>query len=220
MSNNAAVLSTDEVYVGTNHNILLTDHLEEMETNIRGKAEENHSHTPASVGAAASDHTHTAAAVGALPAAGGTISGALIVTGDGTIRGKAYTQQMLPMDGGSYSIGNADNRYYSTYLRVNPNVSSDRRLKRDIAPLNAATLAEFVNCLPVVAYNYNDDAEDEAQRIGLIAQDVISVDPGLAAFFVEQDEKGFFSLRPADLVFPLIAAVQELSRKVAILEGK
>lgn len=188
-----------------------------------GYASSSHTHTPASIGAAAynhehnyasSGHSHTPSEVGAVPATGGTFIGEVeIPYGLGT--GSVY-----PFDSGSYSIGSSDNRYYSAYLRVNPNVSSDERCKRDIAPLDAATLAEFVNCLPVVAYNYNDDAEDEAQRIGLIAQDVISADPGIAQFFVEEDEKGFFSLRPADFVFPLIAAVQELSRKVTILEGK
>ena len=192
MAENAAVLSTDEVFVGTDHTLLLTAYLAGMLTAINEK----------------------------FPATGGTINGALSVTGNGTIHGKAYTQQILPKDSGSYSIGNADNRYYSTYLRVNPNVSSDRRCKRDIDILNVDTLAEFVNNLSVVSYHYNDDKENEAKKIGLIAQDVISVDPGIAQFFVEQDKKGFFSLRPADLVFPLIAAVQVLARKVSELERK
>ena len=192
MAENAAVLSTDEVFVGTDHTLLLTAYLAGMLTAINEK----------------------------FPATGGTINGALSVTGNGTIHGKAYTQQILPKDSGSYSIGNADNRYYSTYLRVNPNVSSDKRLKRDITALDAAALADFVNKLNVVSYNYNDDAADEAKKRGLIAQDVISADPEVARFFVEQDEKGFFSLRPADFVFPLIAAVQYLSVRVAELERK
>lgn len=207
----AAENHTHDGYAATNHS-----HNE--------YAASGHTHTPASIGAAAashshsgyasSGHSHTPSSVGAVPATGGTFTGEVeIPYGLGT--GSVY-----PFDSGSYSIGSSDNRYYSTYLRVNPNVSSDERLKRDIAALNADTLAEFVNNLRVVAYNYNDDAEDEAQRIGLIAQDVISADPGLAAFFVEQDKKGFFSLRPADMVFPLIAAVQALSARVAILEGK
>lgn len=205
-----------------------------------GAAASNHSHTPASIGAAAashshseyaasghthsgyasSSHTHHPANIGALPSSGGTISGALTVMLDSIFNGVLNTQKIQPKDSGSYSIGTADNRFYSTYLRTNPNVSSDRRCKRDIAALNVDTLAEFVNQLPVVAYNYNDDAADEAQRIGLIAQDVIAVDPGIAAFFVEQSESGFYSLRPADFVFPLIAAVQHLSARVAMLEGK
>lgn len=205
-----------------------------------GAAASNHTHTPASIGAAASSHTHSGYAssshdhdddyapkshthhpanIGALSSSGGTISGALTVMLDSIFNGVLNTQKIQPKDSGSYSIGTDSNRYYSTYLRTNPNVSSDRRRKRDIAALNVDTLAEFVNALPVVAYNYNDDAEDEARRIGLIAQDVIAVDPGIAAFFVEQSEEGFYSLRPADFVFLLIAAVQQLSARVAVLEG-
>ena len=181
-----------------------------------GYAASDHSHS----GYASSGHTHTAADVGALPASGGTISGALTVTGAGTIKGKTYTQQILPFDGGSYSIGASDNRYYSTYLRVNPNVSSDRRCKRDIEAMDINALAAFVAKLPVVSYNYNDDAADEAKRIGLIAQDVVAADPTIAQGCIEQDEKGFYSLRAADLVFPLIAAVQALTKRVEELEGK
>lgn len=205
-----------------------------------GAAASNHTHTPASIGAAASSHTHSGYAssshdhdddyapkshthhpanIGALSSSGGTISGALTVMLDSIFNGVLNTQKIQPKDSGSYSIGTDSNRYYSTYLRTNPNVSSDRRRKRDIAALNVDTLAEFVNGLSVVAYNYNDDAEDEAHRIGLVAQDVIAVDPGVAAFFVEQSEEGFYSLRPADFVFPLIAAVQQLSARVAMLEG-
>lgn len=174
-----------------------------------GYAASGHSHS----GYASSGHSHTPSDVGAVPATGGEF------TGNVTVSPYLYTAQIMPKDAGSYSIGSADNRYYSTYLRANPNVSSDKRLKRDIAALNVGVLADFVNKIPVVSYNYNDDAEDEAQRIGLIAQDVISADPAIAAFFVEQSENGFYSLRPADFVFPLIAAVQMLSAKVAILEG-
>lgn len=205
-----------------------------------GAAASNHSHTPASIGAAASSHTHSGYAssshthteyaasghthhpanIGALSSSGGTISGALTVMLDSIFNGVLNTQKIQPKDSGSYSIGTDSNRFYSTYLRVNPNVSSDRRRKRDIAALNVDTLAEFVNNLPVVSYNYNDDAADEAKRIGLIAQDIIAVDPGIAQFFVEQSENGFYSIRPADFVFPLIAAVQVLTKRVEELEGK
>ena len=195
-----------------------------------GYAASGHTHTASEVGAAAaahthseyaaSSHSHTAADVGALPASGGTVSGNLVVTGTGTIKGKAYTQQMLPMDAGSYSIGSSDNRYYSTYLRVNPNVSSDLRCKRDVETMDINALAAFVNKLSVVNYNYKDDEDDEAKRIGLIAQDVVAADPTIAKGCIEQDEKGFYSLRAADLVFPLIAAVQALSKRVEELESK
>lgn len=226
----AAATHTHSGYAETGHTHTASD---------VGAAASNHSHTPASIGAAASSHTHSGYAasshthteyaasghthhpanIGALSSSGGTISGALTVMLDSIFNGVLNTQKIQPKDSGSYSIGTDSNRYYSTYLRTNPNVSSDRRCKRDIAALNAETLAEFVNNLSVVSYNYNDDAEGEAKKIGLIAQDVIAVDPGIAAFFVEQGESGFYSLRPADFVFPLIAAVQHLSAKVAMLEA-
>lgn len=181
-----------------------------------GYASSSHNHDS---NYAPKSHTHNPANIGALSSSGGTISGALTVMLDSIFNGVLNTQKIQPKDSGSYSIGTDSNRFYSTYLRVNPNVSSDRRCKRDITALNVDALAEFVNSLSVVAYNYNDDAEDEAQKMGLIAQDVIAVDPGIAAFFVEQSENGFYSLRPADFVFPLIAAVQQLSARVAKLEG-
>lgn len=168
---------------------------------------------------AAKSHTHHPANIGALSSSGGTIDGALTVMLSSIFNGVLNTQKIMPKDAGSYSIGDADNRYYSTYLKVSPNVSSDRRCKRDIVDLDVNTLAEFVRKLPVVSYKYNDDAAGEAKKIGMVAQDVIAADPEISRFFVEQDAKGFFSLRPADLVFPLIAAVQVLSVKVAELEG-
>lgn len=200
-------------------------------------ASSGHTHTASEVGAAAAnhghtgyadeDHTHTAADVGALPTSGGTVTGATTFNNAVTVKGKNYTQQILPFDGGSYSIGASDNRYYSTYLRVNPNVSSDLRCKRDIVSMDIDALAAFVDKLAVVNYNYIDDEADEPKRIGLIAQDVVAADPTIAKGCIEQDEKGFYSLRAADLVFPLIAAVQaqnatikSLIERVEELEGK
>lgn len=209
-----------------------------------GAAASSHTHTPSSIGAAAASHTHSgyassnhthdyaasnhthsgyassshshsAADVGALPASGGTVSGNLTVNGS-----YLYTAQIAPKDGGSYSIGSSSNRYYSTYLRVNPNVSSDRRCKRDIEAMDINALAAFVSKLSVVNYNYNDDKPTEAKRIGLIAQDVVAADPTIANGCIEMDENGFYGLRAADLVFPLIAAVQALTKRVEELEGK
>lgn len=181
-----------------------------------GYASSSHTHS----GYASSGHTHTASAVGALPSSGGTVSGDLTVTGTVIANGVLNTQTIQPKDSGSYSIGTSDKRYYSTYLKVNPNVSSDRRCKRDIATMDVEALAAFVDKLSVVSYNYNDDAADEVKRIGLIAQDVVAADPAIAVGCIEQDANGFYSLRAADLVFPLIAKVQALTKRVEELEGK
>lgn len=181
-----------------------------------GYAKTSHGHA----NYASSTHSHTASDVGALPSSGGTVSGPLTVTGTMISNGVLNTQTIQPKDSGSYSIGSSDNRYYSTYLRVNPNVSSDRRCKRDIETMDIDALAAFVDKLAVVSYNYNDDAADEVKRIGLIAQEVVAADPTIAVGCIEQDAKGFYSLRAADLVFPLIAAVQALTNRVEELENK
>lgn len=191
-----------------------------------GYASSSHTHTPSSIGAAASSHTHSGYASSGhshsdyLPKSGGTVSGDLTVGGTMIANGVLNTQTIQPKDSGSYSIGTSDKRYYSTYLKVNPNVSSDRRFKRDIATMDVEALAAFVDKLSVVSYNYNDDAADEVKRIGLIAQDVVAADPAIAVGCIEQDAKGFYSLRAADLVFPLIAKVQALTKRVEELEGK
>ena len=47
-----------------------------------------------------------------------------------------------------------------------------------------------------------------------------SADPEIARLFVSEDADGLLGLRSADLVFPLIAAVQQLSAKVEELSAK
>lgn len=53
----------------------------------------------------------------------------------------------------------------------------------------------------------------------MIAQNVQDADPSLSEFFVTEDENGMLGIKPADLVFPLIAAVQKLSSEVEALKS-
>ena len=134
--------------------------------------------------------------------------------------GLMKTPTVVPRSNNLCYCGNSNLRWKGIYSTAAVNVSSDERLKRDIAPMDGADLAAFIEKLNVVSYNYKDDAEDAKARIGLIAQDVQRADADLAKFFVSEDETGMLGLTPADLVFPLIAAVQALSKRVAELEAK
>ena len=127
-------------------------------------------------------------------------------------------ETVLPRSTNSYNCGNANFRWKGIYSNAAVNVSSDERLKRDITPMDNADLAKFVEGLNVVSYNYNDDEADRKARIGLIAQQVQKVDAKMASFFVNVDEDGMLSMTPADLVFALIAAVQELKKEVEALK--
>lgn len=116
-------------------------------------------------------------------------------------------------------LGNATYRWKGIYSQTAVNVSSDERLKENVKKMDGDNLADFVNALNVVSYQYIGD-DMGVERIGLIAQEVIKADPSLARYFVSCDGDGYYSLRPADLVFPLIAAVQKLQREVDKLKGE
>lgn len=126
----------------------------------------------------------------------------------------------LPKASNTYYCGNSTLRWKGIYSNAEVNVASDERLKRDIKPLAGDPLAKFIEALNVVSYNYTEDEEGAQARIGLIAQDVQRADAEIAKFFVEADENGMLGMTPANLVFPLIAAVQALSKRVAELEAK
>ena len=127
---------------------------------------------------------------------------------------------VVPKATNAYYCGNANFRWKGIYSTAAVNVSSDRRLKRDIEYAgDAKAFMDFINGLKVATYNYNDDEANAQARIGLIAQDVQAVNADLAKFFVKEDETGMLGMTPADLVFPLIAAVQYLAREVAELKA-
>lgn len=130
------------------------------------------------------------------------------------------TPMVLPRATNTFTLGNANFRWSGIYSTTAVNVSSDERVKRDIKALDRKELMNFVNSLNVVEYNYKDDAEDSNPRIGLIAQDVLKADARIADYFVSEDEEGMLGLKPSDLVFPLIASVQQLTAKIQELEDK
>lgn len=130
------------------------------------------------------------------------------------------TPTILPRATGTFSCGNANFRWSGIYSTSAVNVSSDERMKRDISEADEEALAEFINRLNVMTYNYKSDPEEAKARVGLIAQQVQSAGPIISEFFVDEDETGMLSLKPSDLVFPLIAAVKKLTAKVEELEEK
>ena len=129
------------------------------------------------------------------------------------------TPTLVPRANDSFYCGNANFRWKGIYSISAVNVSSDERMKRDINPMDSEELADFIDRLKVVSYNYKSDDADEKARIGLIAQDVQNAGAKMSEFFVTEDETGTLGIKPADFVFPLIAAVQYLSDRVEALEA-
>lgn len=141
-----------------------------------------------------------------------------------TLNGKnVMAPNVQPKASNTHTLGSTTYRWKGIYSNTAVSVASDARLKRDIAYVNADgtdRLTGLVRGLRVVLYNYKDDPLDAELRIGLIAQDIQGADPQLAKLFVQADEDGMLSIRPADLIFPLIATVQQLSARVDELTAK
>lgn len=119
----------------------------------------------------------------------------------------------------AYDIGTSSVRFKNIYLVNSPNVSSDGRAKKDIYDANSEELVDFINKINICNFKYNDD-KTEKERIGVIAQQLIEANPNVADYFVDHDpEADFYSVKPADLVYPLISYVQYLEKRIEKLEG-
>lgn len=89
---------------------------------------------------------------------------------------------------------------------------SDATLKENIVPAKPQ-LASILE-MNVVNYNLIDD-ETKTKQIGLLAQDLLDVKPGL----VEEQEDGVLSIKYSVLIPILVKAVQELAARVEELES-
>lgn len=184
---------------------------------MSGKADVNHTHSEY----ADIDHTHSEYAPanhthsGYLPTSGGSVSGNLNV--GGILR---VNNQQAIYDSGTMVTLSTNNRETmiagsKIYSKTTISVSSDERLKEAINPAPTDNLAEMIDKLNVCTYNYIGSDEE---NVGIIAQELIRDNPTLADYFVRTDKDGYYSVKAADLVFPLIAAVQKLNKEVKELK--
>ena len=98
------------------------------------------------------------------------------------------------------------------FSKVAISVSSDERLKENIAPVDAQACIDFINAIDVKTFNYIGNEENPC--VGVIAQDIEKLNPELAKRIVTVDEEGWLGVKTSDLVFPLIVAVQELTKQL------
>lgn len=140
-----------------------------------------------------------------------------------------------PEGNGNLSLGTSSERFHGIYLKGNPNVSSDRRLKENIEylkkdsnpyvkaeELTTDDLYAFVkDDLKLAEYDYTaDNREDNMFRhnIGFIAQDLEGTKVGKK--FITADEAGMLSYQSGSYVNILAGALQEAIQKIEALEQK
>lgn len=160
-------------------------------------------------------HKPTPSEIGALPATGGDVSGNLNV--NGILR---VNSQQAIYDGGTMITLSTNNRQTmiagsAIYSKVQIAVSSDERLKENIEAADTGKMVDFINGIDVKTFNY---IGNDAECIGVIAQQLQAIDPAFAKYFVSENAEGFLGVKTSDLVFPLIAAVQRLTKEVEDLK--
>lgn len=189
-----------------------------------GYAATSHTHTASEVGAATSNHTHSGYASSThthtgyassshthsdyFEKAGGTITGETNFSG-GLVRVKGV--QTL-YHSGSQMVLSSEN--LATKICGNAitssktiTVSSDERLKDDVKPLDKQALVDFMKQVKLVSYRYNDELEG-TKHIGVIAQQLLEINPEIASYFVKEDENGYYSVDYSALSLLAVLALQ------------
>jgi len=124
------------------------------------------------------------------------------VSGGAGTTGSAHFHGNTNAVGNWYLFGNGTTSY-----------SSDQRLKKNIESARDGYLEDLCR-LRVVKYNWNASLQSASKEIGLIAQEVEQVFPGLvqddANPVTEGDDTAYKQLKQSVLPFMLLKAIQEL----------
>lgn len=118
---------------------------------------------------------------------------------------------VLPKTNNTCYCGNSSYRWKGIYSSSAVDVSSDERLKENIESLDEDAAVKLIEGIDVKSFNY---IGDDKPQVGVIAQDISKISPELAQALVTQGEDGYYGVKTSDLVFPLVATVQRLIRKV------
>jgi len=116
-------------------------------------------------------------------------------------------------DNDTATLGVAGNRWNDIYLSNNPNVSSDQRLKENIADADDA--GSTIDAIQVRKFDWITDGTH--QSYGMIAQELAEVYP--EAVSVPENDEDTLGIAYADLIPMLIKEVQSLRSRVAELEN-
>lgn len=159
------------------------------------------------------DHVHNIY----LPLSGGSLTGNLNVGGIFRVSNQQAVYNsgdMMTLATNNLPTMIAGSKIYSKQTIT---VSSDERLKENIEFADPEDCTEFINDLEVKTFNY---IGDKTPCIGVIAQDLRGTKFEDIFVTKQPGEEGYLAVKAADLVFPLIAAVQNLSAEIDYLKAK
>lgn len=205
-----ALYSTDETYVRQDQTKCLSEELDAIKESIptidtsdfatadhthTGYAAENHEHS----GYANSDHTHTGYATSDhthsnyFPIAGGEITGETNFSG-GLIRMKGV--QTLFHSGSNMVFGsnNLPSRICGSAITATKTITvdSDERLKNVIGEIDMNEMREFAKQIKPVVYSLKSNPDEI--HVGVLAQQLLNIDPDIAKYFVKEGDGGYYSV--------------------------
>ena len=116
------------------------------------------------------------------------------------------------------ATGGADKFYLygnGTYTTV-----SDRRLKKNISTIQDTFLDKVLK-LNIVNYQWNDQTDNDALELGMIAQEVEEIIPSIVHKGRPDDNGDIYKgIQASVLPYILIKAIQELSAEIDLLKGE
>lgn len=205
----AASDHTHNNYAATSHSHSQNE-ITGLASALAGKADSNHTHS----GYAASNHSHSGYASSNhshseyFPSTGGTISGETNFSG-GLVKAKGV--QAIFHSGSQlvYGSNNLPTRIAGSAITSTKTITvdSDERLKADINELDKQVLIDFMKKIELVSYRYKDEPEG-TKHIGVIAQQLLEINPNVAQYFVKVDENGYYSVDYTALSLMALLAVQ------------
>lgn len=171
------------------------------------------------------DDTGVSVQAGGISFGQSSYTNGIVMNYDGTNGGVyemyAGSTMQVFLNGSNGDASFQGNVYATSFESPNPlNVTSDRRFKRRVKPLDGA-LSKTLK-LNGYTYYWNKLAEEQKgianknEQLGVLAQELEEVFPQL----VKTDSKGFKSVNYASLTVVLLEAIKELSAKVEDLEDE
>ena len=109
---------------------------------------------------------------------------------------------------------------YYIYGNGTTGTPSDNRLKKNIETARDGYLEDLAQ-LRVVKYNWNEQGDDAPKELGVIAQEVEEVFPGLIQEGpVKEDGTAYKGVKTSVLPFMLLKALQEATARIETLEAE
>lgn len=118
----------------------------------------------------------------------------------------------LPKVPGSFDIGSTSARFYQGFWTVAANVSSDIRIKRDVAPLDALALLDRL-----IPFRYRLKEDPRKLHFGFIAQSVQDSLRGTGledAALLADEDPGHLGLCYEELIAVLVEGYQKQQREI------